>query len=139
MLSGNEVLSLVGSKFYKYDEDNNLIRLRVVGMNNSETIKVRYEDGSEEKINPNILVGEGSEYRQLMHDGIVMFSVVDVSDGLGGQMPDVIVALYRKSDIDDGNPVPYCVCRQNVNDIFYEYMNPNPSVIYAGCCVSIDS
>ena len=76
MLSGNEVLSLIGSKFYAYDEDNNLIQLRVVGMNNSESVKVRYIDGSEEKINPNALVGEGSPYKQLKPDGIIMFNVV---------------------------------------------------------------
>lgn len=139
MLSGNEVLSLIGSKFYAYDEENNLIQLRVVGMNNSESVKVRYIDGSEEKINPNSLVGEGSPYKQLKPDGIIMFNVVDVADGMGGSMPDVIVTLHRKNDLDNGNSVPYCVCRQNVNDIFYEYMNPNPAVIYAGCCVSIDT
>ena len=135
-LNSKEVLSIVGSKFYKYDENENLDLLRVVGVQNTETIKVRYQDGTEEKVNPADVL---DNYRMLTSDGIITFSLVTVDAGNGQNIDDVIICIHRKTDLDNGNSIPYAVCRQNINDIFYEYMNPNPEVIYAGCSVSIDS
>ena len=134
-LTAKEVLSIVGCKYYKYDEENNLDLIRIVGVQNTETIKIRHQDGTEEKVSPNKVL---ENYRMLNSDGIITFSLVTVDAGNGQNIDDVIICIHRKTDLDNGNAVPYAVCRQNINDIFYEYMNPNPEVIYAGCSVSID-
>ena len=135
-LTAKDVLSIVGCKFYRYDENENLDLLRVVGVQNIDTIKIRHNDGKEEKVNPAKIL---DNYRMLNSDGIITFSLVTVDAGNGQNIDDVIVCIHRKTDLDNGQAVPYAVCRQNVNDIFYEYMNPEPEVIYAGCSVSIDS
>ena len=107
-----------------------------MGVQNTETIKIRHQDGTEEKVSPNKVL---ENYRMLNSDGIITFSLVTVDAGNGQNIDDVIICIHRKTDLDNGNAVTYAVCRQNINDIFDEYMNPNPEVIYAGCSVSIDS
>jgi hypothetical protein len=135
-LTNKDVLSLIGCKFYRYIDDDKLELIRITGVQNIETVKIKYDDGREDKVNPNYIL---DNYRMLRADGLVIFSLVSVDNGAGSLMDDVIVTLHRRSDLENGNNVPYCVCRQNVNDIFYEYNNPYPTQLYAGCCVSIDT
>jgi hypothetical protein len=136
-MTSKDVLTLVGCKFYRYIDDDKLEIIRVMRAQNINTVKIRYEeDGREEKVDPQHIL---DNYRMLKADGIVVFSLVNVDAGGGKTVDDVIITLHRTSDLEDGNNVPYCVCRQNVNDIFYEYNNPYPEQIYAGCCVSIDT
>jgi hypothetical protein len=136
VLTTKDVLSLVGTKFYRYIDDEKLELIRIVGVQNTETVKVKYEDGKVDKMKPQYIL---DNYKTLRSDGIMVFSLVSVDAGGGKSIDDVIVTLHRKSDLEDGNSIPYCVCRQNVNDIFYEYNNPYPEHIFAGCCVSIDT
>ena len=114
-LTAKEVLSIVGCKYYKYDEENNLDLIRVVGVQNTETIKIRHQDGTEEKVSPNKVL---ENYRMLNSDGIITFSLVTVDAGNGQNIDDVIICIHRKTDLDNCNAVPYAVCRQNINAIF---------------------
>lgn len=139
MLNSEKVFTLVGRKFYRYLDENDessLEVVRVIGVQNVESVKIKKEDGSVEKVNPEYII---ENYRAIKSDGVMGFAIVSINDGCGNLVNDIIVCLYKQSDLDEHNTMPYVVCRQNVNDIFYEYMNPNPEVLYAGCSVSVDS
>lgn len=135
-MDGSKVLSLIGSKFYKFNDDD-LELIRIIGMKNGETVKVLNCDTKEEyTASPESVL---ENYTALSPDGVVVASIVSVDGGNGMNMSDVIVTLHKTSDLQDNNGVPYCVCRQNVNDIFYDHFNPTAGTVYAGCCVSIDT
>lgn len=140
MLDNKKVLTLVGRKFYRYLDENDessLEIIRVAGVQNVESIKIMYEDGTVKKIDPNYVL---DNYRAIKSDGIATFAIVSIDDGYGNLTNDVIVCLYKQSEIDSGNNMPYAVCRQNVNDIFYEYLSADSNkTLYAGCSVSVDS
>lgn len=137
-MNSKEVLSLIGTKFYRYDDNDNLELIRVLTMQNFESVKIKdLNSGEEKKVNPKYIL---DNYKMLNPDGLIMFSIVDVDAGNGTNMNDVIVALYNMKALkEDKDNIPYCVCRQNVNDIFYDMHNPNSGTVYAGLCISKDT
>lgn len=138
IMTSKEVLSLIGTKFYRYDENDNLEMIRILTMQNSESVKIKdLNTLVERKVNPNTII---EDYKMLNADALVMFSIVAVDAGNGTNMNDVIVSLYNmKSLKEDADNVPYCVCRQNVNDVFYDMYNPQSGTVYAGLCISKDT
>lgn len=136
-MNSKEVLSLIGSKFYRYDDNDNLELIRVINMQNVESVKIKdLNTGEMKKVNPKTL----NDYKMLNPDGLIMFSIVNVDTGNGTMMNDVIIALYNAKKLrEEADNTPYCVCRQNVNDIFYDMNCPNSGVVYAGLCMSKDT
>ena len=137
-MNSKEVLSLIGTKFYRYDEEENLEQIRVLTMQNSESVKIKdLNSGEEKKINPKYIL---DNYSMLNPDGLIMFTIATVDAGNGTNMNDVIVTLYKMSSLKEDKDIePYCVCRQNVNDIFYDMHNPQSGTVYAGLCISKDT
>lgn len=138
-----DIRSFLGCKFYKYTDPNDkhsLVIYRLIGLQNSETSKVINIDTKEVlKIKSSELM---SDYRIIRADGVVTASIVSCNisqeQDKKNMMDDVVVCLYTMKDLESTNDgKPYCVCRQNINDVFNEYMNSNP-VPQAGCCISRD-
>ena len=135
-LTAKDVLSIVGCKFYRYDEDENLDLLRVVGVQNIDTIKIRHNDGKEEKVNPAKIL---DNYRMLNSDGIITFSLVTVDAGNGQNIDDVIVCIHRKTDLDNGQAVPYAVCRQNVINTYSTVIMKHSTDWEVGMTMSVET
>ena len=104
---------LKGIKFF--DKDLNVIRL----------IKQKQDFYScvEETKNNRINITDKElhdNYTILRPDGYVLFSILDLSNG----MKDVMLVLYRKDDVTGENTIPYAVCRQFIDDVFTNMILP---------------
>ena len=106
-MDSKDVLSLIGSKFYRYDDNDNLEMIRVINMQNVESVKIKdLNTGEMKKVNPKTL----NNYKMLNPDGLIMFSIVNVDAGNGTMMNDVIVALYNAKKLrEEADNTPYCV------------------------------
>lgn len=138
-----DITAFLGCKFYKYtdpEDRNSLVVYRLIGLQNSETSKVVNIDTKETlKVKSAELM---SDYRIIRADGVITASIVSCNISQEADkrnmMDDVVVCLYTMKDLEGTNEKrPYCVCRQNINDVFNEYMNSNP-IPQAGCCISRD-
>lgn len=143
---------LVGTKFYRYDENDNLIMLRVVRIKNEDTIVVKeisYNNPTVEfdktiyhmpKLEPTIKIFPIKKkelfdnYTKLLSDGIMIFNIITIRD-----MEDVVVTLMRRKDIENRIQVPYVICRQNVKD-FHDYLiKTDWAKTDVGTCISQDT
>lgn len=108
-MTGNGIKA--GTKFYRYKEgveEPEIIRIRNIDITKD---KVGYYDSSWKKLS--MSYGElRKKYSMLRPDGIIMFSIVKVSE-----VSDVIVSL-NKLDLDNTDHLPYAVCRQSIYDFF---------------------
>lgn len=97
-------------KFYKYDENDELIEIRIKKIKNENCFVVYDKDGNEFTLNKEEL----KEYTKLRPHGYISFSCV----GLDGGIRDIIISYYKREDIDKDGKIPYVICRQNIIDIF---------------------
>lgn len=122
----------LGDKFYKYDErEDKVYTIRICKIKNENSFTYKDENGNKHSISKNNLL---NEYIRLKPDGILAFTIANLENNL----KDIIVALYRTKDLNDGNTLPYCVCRQNIFDMFTNQIQKN-NKMYVGVSVSIDT
>lgn len=121
----------VGSKYYKYLEDGQLEMVRLEKIKNQDSYIVREESGTKLTLTRNEIL----EYTKLNPAGYITFALV----ALDGNMADVVVTLHRKEDIDKGDNVPYCACRQNIFDLFTNQLERNEKINHIGVSVSKDT
>lgn len=122
----------LGDKFYKYNEESdNIDIIRISKIQNENLFSCKDSKGAIIKISKEVLM---DEYTRLKPDGILAFSIVNLED----KMKDVIVALYRSKDLDEGNLLPYCACRQNIFDMFTNQVQKGKTM-YVGVSVSQDT
>lgn len=119
----------LGSKYYN---DNNLYR--VLSFVNSNTVRVLDLVSKEViKIDTTTLK---KEYTLLLPDAVLSFNIAQ----LPNNVEDVIIFMNRFADLNDGNQLPYCVCRQNIRDLHANIIkNDFLHQEFVGCSVSIDS
>lgn len=120
-----------GTVFFKYlpgSDEPNLIRL--IRIKNSDCFVVESK-GAKIKMSG----VEFSTYTKLNPDAQICISIVELED----KAPDIIVTVYRKEDANtDG--LPYCICRQNLYDMFTNTVSPSEDGrFYIGCSVSKDT
>lgn len=118
----------LGTKLYRYDENNKLIVYRVY----------RYDPKKEQYLLKNLgektteIMGYDAVHNNLVklnEDGIVSFNIIE------GERQDVMVCIHRLKDLESA--VPFAVCRQDVVDIFKMYSDPpKKGIIYAGISVN---
>ena len=120
----------VGSKYYKFIDDNTVRVLRLTKIKNDNEFVMRDSQDNVVKLNKNEL----ESYTLLRPDGYITFSIV----GLEQDTRDVIVTLHRRKDIENGDNIPYCVCRQNIFDLFANQIVKDEN-IYIGVSISKDT
>ena len=103
----------LGVKYCKYVDENKVEVIRVLNDKNPNEIKCYLDDDFNKRRKMPLSVLE-SEYVRLRPDGFIYFNIVKMKDNL----EDVIVTLYRSLDVDQKIGDPYCVCRQNITDLF---------------------
>lgn len=120
----------LGYRFFKEVGDK-IEQIRVIKV----TTKFIVED-SETKEVKKLSFDQLKEYTPLEPRGVVVFIRCWINDG-DKRIDDVIVSLYDmlQIKIKDGNP--YAICRQGVNDIFYDMIKKVDEVM-TGFCVSYE-
>lgn len=124
--------TVVGCKFYKYLDEDTLEIVRLLKIKNKDCFVVVDENMENKR---NLTKRELDEYTKLNPDGFITFSIVGLDHGT----KDVIVTLHRKKDLDGGAVIPYCVCRQNIFDLFSSQIIKEPGVTYIGTTMSVEN
>lgn len=107
---------ILGMKYFNYDDDDDL---RVYKLIKTDPIVLK-EIGYEEKtIGFNKESDLTDSYIRLNPDALIIFNMVRIRD-----LKDVIVTVYRKTEIRNADTVPYSVCRQNITDFFANSLDP---------------
>ena len=136
---------LLGSKWYRYDKDGNLVVVRVVRHNSDTNVSVIRlkqkldEIQSLEKRKIDIRDLE-DEYTMLNPDGYVTFNIVTIGNKEDGKpVQDVVVTLHRLKDLNTGNKVPYAVCRQNVINTYSTVIMKHSTDWEVGMTMSVET
>lgn len=110
----------LGYKFYKVDENDNVTIIRIIGIEefNDKVTIINEETKSKKSITIEAL----KSYTPLKPVGIITFNRVGIHTG-NVINKDVIVSLYRLLDIELDMNEPFAICRQNINDFFYNLIS----------------
>lgn len=124
---------LLGAKYYRYKDNDKLEVIRVTKLLNDTDIKVTNDDSKDSwKMTKKELY---ENYVKLNPHAVINFCIVKLKDGL---LNDVVVTMHKMSDLTSNEPTPYCVCRQNITDIFANQIKISDK-LFVGCCMSIDT
>lgn len=136
---------LLGSKWYRYDKDGNLVVVRVVRHNSDTNVSVIRlkqkldEIQSLEKRKIDVRDLEDA-YTMLNPDGYVTFNIVTIGNKEDGKpVQDVVVTLHRLKDLNTGNKVPYAVCRQNVINTYSTVIMKHSTDWEVGMTMSVET
>ena len=122
----------VGDRFYKEFSDDDKEDFRIVKIKNENTFRIKYTNGELDTITRDVIE---KEYVRLIPDGLIAMNIVNVGKVRPEdkeELKDVIVAIYKTEDLDNGVNLPFAVCRQSIEDLFTKQINSNPYIQYAG-------
>lgn len=122
----------VGDRFYKQVSDDDSEDFRVVKIKNENTFRIKYSNGNMDTISRSTIE---KDYVRLIPDGLIAMNIVNVGKANPNdkeELKDVIVAIYKTEDLDNGVNIPFAVCRQSIEDLFTKQINSNPYIQYAG-------
>lgn len=124
---------LVGTRYF----DNNKKVYKVVKVKNADTFSLTTIDGKERFTKTREELAK--DYTKLTPNGYMIISVVENKMKEDLVQKDVVVALYRykQSEKEKQGNLPYCVCRQNVVNVFYQYAGSN--IRHCGMSMSVDT
>ena len=124
---------LVGTRYF----DNNKKVYKVVKVKNADTFSLTTIDGKERFTKTRDELAK--DYTKLTPNGYIIISVVENKMKEDVVQKDVVVALYRykQSEKEKQGNLPYCVCRQNVVNVFYQYAGSN--LRHCGMSMSVDT
>ena len=112
----NKLNKYLGYIFFKAIDENSVKIIRIIDIdNNKENIVIKNLDNGNIE---NLKFTDISGYTPINPYGFVSFAKIEI-DG----SEDVIVSLYRLLDIKLDINEPYAICRQSVNDFFYDLIN----------------
>ena len=123
---------MLGAKYFRYKENDNIEIVRVYKCNELE-VKVYFDN---DKSNTLKMTKEQLEkdYVRLNPHAIVNFCIVKV----GNDLDDVLITMHKMSDLASNEPTPYCACRQNITDIFAMQIKVS-NKMYVGCSMSLET
>lgn len=139
--------NMIGYKLYKENEDGSIHMMRIVNMHRpfkitestkepAEITVLDYDDNETKKIRTDSL----KEYHPIKPDGVFTISIVNVIDGKGKICKDVIATGTKYLDLELGLAItPYCVCRQNITDIFYNLLTTDEDHTLVGLAINKDT
>ena len=132
-LSYNQVLALLGYKFYRI-KDGEIETIRVVSIKNQDRVKIIKNDDYENTllVDPNGIV---NNFTKLASDGLITFNIVKLHVNKL-TVDDIIVCLYKSSTMKNNIQEPDVVCRQNISDLYYNYQRTNIEKEMVGMCMT---
>lgn len=124
---------MLGEKYYKYDENNNINVVRICRIYNEREVQLYNENDKSNKFKMNTedLI---KNYIKLNPHAVINFCIVKI----GNNLDDVIVTMHKWSDLISNEPTPYCVCRQNITDVFANQLKISDK-LYVGCSMSLNT
>jgi len=129
----------LGYRFYKINDDNSIEKIRLVkiGKFHDKVIILNLDTKVEKEVPFNML----KEYTPLEPKGIMVFNRVGLYQDPEKKevMEDVVITIYRLLDIKMDINEPYAICRQSVNDFFYNTIANNPDHGIVGVCANRDN
>jgi hypothetical protein len=120
----------VGDKFYKFNENDELVINRITRIQNDNCFVLTDEQGNSIKADNKALEG----FTKIKPDGYITSAIVGLQDGF----KDVIITLHKREDIENGDNTPYCAARQNILDIFTNQIKKEDTT-YIGVSISKDT
>lgn len=128
-----------GCKYFRKINDK-VETVRIVGIQGSNVVKLKRSDNSIVKVDFDKEIVQ-KDYNKLRPDFMVTISIVDVEIGENKSMSDVVIMIYKMQENSSVITSPDIVCRQNVRDIFADFIlaNGNPDMMYAGMSMSTES
>lgn len=139
--TNNHKVALGGRYFNAIQNEDGSITvtslLKVIGRQSKEVFRVK------DLINKTIFKIDRTflldDYSLLEPDAYVLFNIVDLQDDI----QDVIVTMFKYTDMKENNTIPYCVCRQNITNLYSAMIRTQDVNSYTakdvGMCMSIDS
>lgn len=128
---------LVGTRYY----DDEKVIYKIVKVKNKDTFTLSTLDGKNKFTKSRDELD--SNYTKLTPNGYIIVSVVENPiPGKKDLQKDVLVALYRtkQSGKESELNLPYCVCRQNIVNVFWELMpHKGPKPTHCGMSITIDN
>lgn len=127
--------NVIGGKYYRY-RDGFIEVFRVIKIKNDNCYIVKYDPGYEIKnlklknTITKMTKADIDAAIKLRPDGV--FTIAKVKNGI---MDDVFISL----NTPDRGTTPYCVCRQNVKDLFEVMMTGDLNNSSVGLCISQDT
>lgn len=128
-------LTKIGCKYYKYDDYNNLVIIRLLRIKNKDCYIVRDS-------NNNILrlkLEEFKQYTELESHGIIVICSTGTMMLDGQPYEDIMVLFFGREQIEANDGFPYIICRHNVFDFlavnFVSRLEDTPY----GLCLSRDT
>lgn len=106
----------LGTRYYNWTDDGKINEVKIIKLLGEDKCRCKYTIGPKtgeliELDNSDIK----DNYTMLTPDGYITFNIAVMG---GTDIRDVIIFLTKQSDIINGDTIPYCVCRQSVNDLF---------------------
>ena len=126
-----KLINMLGYKLVKEEKDN-LKMVRIIGLDRPAKITDKTPDPAEMIIydydtdeKKKVRVSDYKDYSPIKPEGILSFNIATVTDNKGKQFSDIIVTgiKYVNVEVLGANQMPYCVCRQNITDIFYNLLS----------------
>ena len=90
---------------------------------NENTFSIKYTNGELDTITGDVIE---KEYVRFIPDGLIAMNIVNVGKVRPEdkeELKDVIVAIYKTEDLDNGVNLPFAVCRQSIEDLFTKQIN----------------
>lgn len=130
-----EVSILKNTRYFRYtgESDDDLEIVTVLKYQNISTVKcsVSYKGNVEKK---KISIDElKSNYTKLEYDGVISLSIAHL-----GKLDDVMITFCRRGDLEQGNCIPYAICRQCITDIFHYAFTKTDKDCF-GLSINVDS
>jgi len=129
----------LGYRFYKINDDDSIEKIRLVkiGEFHDKVTILNLDTKIEKEVPFSMLKG----YTPLEPKGFIMFNRVGLyQDSEKKQvMEDVVITIYRLIDVKADINQPYAICRQSVNDFFYNTIATNPDHEIVGVCANRDN
>ena len=116
---------LVGSIYYQ-SMDGVRTEFRITKHIDENTVGVTFTTGEKKKMSVTEI---NNEWYLLQPDGYINFSIVKING-----LDDVVITMIREQDMDTN--IPWCVCRQNINNIFEMMTERKDGVISSGVSVT---
>lgn len=137
--SNNKIKKYLGYKFYKELEDGSIELIRLIGIEefNDKVNVLNLDTGKVYKIPFTNL----KDYTPLKPYGLISFAIVKcfTNPEKTESIKDVIVGLYKLIDLEIGINEPYALCRQSINDFFYNILSNVENHPFVGISVSRDN
>lgn len=127
----------LGSRYYNWTSDDELNEIKIIKLLGDDNCRCKYTLGPNTGKVEDITVSHIKDnYTLLNPDGYITFNIAIMGES---NIKDVIVFLNKSKDMEMGDTIPYCVCRQSVNDLFTATTSAQTGKSYYGISVSKDT